>query len=51
MGAPKLTVSDTVQQWTDRFTQEDIAEPQASADLIVAHALGYKMVSKIENGE
>ena len=45
-GTGKGTSVDSMRQtWSQQFRECDIPDPESSADLIIAHVLGKKMVS------
>lgn len=41
----RLTVEQSLTQWTDRFQQAGVPEPLLSSEYIISHVLGHKTVS------
>ncbi|CAG2186852.1 unnamed protein product [Mytilus edulis] len=40
-------VEELLKLWTKKFEEEGVSEPQTSAELIIAHALGKKMLHEV----
>ncbi|XP_076113679.1 MTRF1L release factor glutamine methyltransferase-like [Mytilus galloprovincialis] len=40
-------VEELLKLWTQKFEEEGVSEPQTSAELIIAHALGKKMLHEV----